>query len=69
MLQTVLETTKPYRPFGAPQAAHAGIIEKHLLPLRGGMWQNVDIAGSCGGIDLRCSFAHELPAEAARGAA
>lgn len=69
MLQTVLEATTPYRPFGAPQAAHADIVEKHLLPLRGGMWRNVDIAGSYGGIDLRCSFAHELPAEVARGAA
>lgn len=66
MLQTVLEAPKPNRPFRAPQPAHAGIVGKHLLPLRGRKWRNVDIVGSCGGIDLRCSFAHELPAETAR---
>jgi hypothetical protein len=68
MLQTVLEADRPDRPGAGPHAAHAAIGGKHLLKLRGGTWRNVDITGGCGGIALRASFAHELPATAVTGA-
>ncbi len=42
--------------------ARTSIIQKHLVPLRGGMWRNVEVLSSFGGVDMRCSFAHELPA-------
>lgn len=61
MLRTVLETTQPMRPFAAPLPTVTAITGKHLVPLRGGRWRNVEIGGGCGGVNLRASFAHELP--------
>jgi len=66
MLRTVLDATQPHRPCTAPLEAHASISKKHLLPLRGGTWRNVDIIGHCGGVNLRSSFAHELPTNTVR---
>ncbi|MFD7169269.1 AvrD family protein [Streptomyces violascens] len=65
MMQTIIEAPRTPRPIDGPLAARAAIVKKHLLPLRGGLWRSVDIAGHMSGIDLRCSFAHELPEEAA----
>lgn len=64
MLRTVLDATRPHRPCTEPLEARASISRKHLLPLRGGTWRNVDIVGDCGGVSLRASFAHELPKNA-----
>jgi hypothetical protein len=64
MLRTTLETDRPHRPYGDAVPARAAITGKHLLPLRGGTWRNVDVRGDCGGVSLRSSFAHELPADA-----
>lgn len=44
------------------------ITGKHLLPLRGGTWRNVEVAGEFAGVSLRCSLAHELPAAVAASA-
>ncbi|WP_419992829.1 AvrD family protein [Streptomyces boninensis] len=69
MMQTVLEaaavpTALPDRPEAAA-AARAALTGKRLLPLRGGTWRSVEIEGEFAGASLRCSFAHELPAQAA----
>lgn len=61
MVRTVLDAANPRRPYSETLAAHTEITAKHLLKLRGGMWRNVDLVGSLGGVGLRCSFAHELP--------
>jgi hypothetical protein len=66
MLRTVLDARQPHRPCTAPLEAHTSISGKHLLPLRGGRWRNVDIGGHCGDVSLRASFAHELPTDIAR---
>jgi hypothetical protein len=62
MLQTVLDAGEP-SPLDGPLPAFAAVTGKHLLPLRGSRWRNVDLTGGCGGIRLRSTFAHELPAE------
>jgi hypothetical protein len=64
MLKTVLEAGEPPRAYDKPLETSASITGKHLVPLRGGTWRNVDVSAACGGIRLRCSFAHELPASA-----
>ena len=65
MLRTVLDAKQPHRLHAAPLEAHTSISGKHLLPLRGRKWRNVDILGDCGGVNLRASFAHELPTNTA----
>ncbi len=62
MIQTVLEEVGP------PSAeetlsvdARSAIRSKHLLPLRGSVWRNLDLVGHCGGISMRSSLAHALP--------
>jgi hypothetical protein len=62
MLRTSLERS----------ATHAGpvwaeLTARRVLPVRGARWRNVDIAGGCAGVDLRASFAHELPSASATG--
>jgi Pseudomonas avirulence D protein (AvrD) len=61
MIKTRLDAERPRRPFGDSVPAQAAITARHLVPLRGGMWRNVDISAQCGGVTLRSSFAHELP--------
>ncbi len=61
MLKTVLEAASPHRPCSRPLETRAAITGKHLVPLRGHMWRNVEVQGACGGMTLRSSFAHELP--------
>ncbi|RZS44443.1 avirulence D protein (AvrD) [Herbihabitans rhizosphaerae] len=61
MLKTVLESSGPRRPWSGEIATEAAITRKQLLPLRGGVWRSVDIEAKCGGVELRSSFAHELP--------
>jgi acyl carrier protein len=66
MLNTELHAEETHRPYSsAPLRARTVIDGKHLLPLHGAIWRNLDISGELGGITLRCSFAHELPTEAA----
>ncbi|GGO88648.1 AvrD family protein [Wenjunlia tyrosinilytica] len=64
MMQTVMDAAEIRQPLTAPLEAHASISAKRLLPLRGATWRSVDIQGRLGGIEMRCSFAHELPAKA-----
>ena len=61
MVKTVLQATDLTRPWKQPAQAEVAITGKHLVQLRGGTWRNVDITAACGGVSLRCSFAHELP--------
>jgi hypothetical protein len=67
MMQTVLRfprTAQPLPSEGAPALrARTSITGKRLLPLRGATWRSVDLQGQLGGIDMRCTFAHELPAD------
>jgi hypothetical protein len=69
MMQTVLRfprTAQPLPADGAPALeARTAITGKRLLPLRGATWRSVDLQGHLGGIDMRCTFAHELPADTA----
>jgi len=65
MIKTRLDAERPRRPFGDSVPAQAQITAKPLVPLRGGMWRNVDISAHCGGVTLRSSFAHELPGQPA----
>ncbi|MCX4844623.1 AvrD family protein [Streptomyces sp. NBC_00893] len=67
MLRTVLDSSKAGQPPAEDTSLplHTRVTGKHLLPLRGGIWRNVEIAGAFGGISLRCSLAHELPPAAA----
>ena len=53
---------------GRPLPLSTRITGKHLLPLRGGTWRNVEVAGEFAGVSLRCSLAHELPAAVAASA-
>ncbi|GAA3760406.1 hypothetical protein GCM10022402_42880 [Salinactinospora qingdaonensis] len=64
MLNTVLEAQHPHRSTAPPLRAHTNVTNKHLLTLRGDTWRNVDLAGTLAGVELRCSFAHQLPASA-----
>ncbi|MGH8885717.1 MAG: AvrD family protein [Egibacteraceae bacterium] len=61
MIRTILEAENPRRPYSPPLVAHTAVTGKHLLRLRGGIWRNTDIVGGLGGVNLRCSLAHELP--------
>jgi hypothetical protein len=64
MLKTTLEAPAPDRPYDGPLGTTVAVTGKHLLPLRGATWRNVDVTGECAGISLRCSFAHQLPTTA-----
>lgn len=64
MLKTVLECARPQQPLAGAAQFRAAISEKHLVPLNGGLWRNVTIAGDGAGTTMRASFAHELPADA-----
>ncbi|AUG78957.1 hypothetical protein CFP65_4203 [Kitasatospora sp. MMS16-BH015] len=64
MMQTVLTAPELREPLPAaeePLAATAAITDKRLLPLRGGRWRSVGIQGRLAGVEMRCTFAHELP--------
>lgn len=62
MLNTDLRAEKAHRPYDTgPLLARTTIEDKHLLPLNGSTWRNVDVVGDFGEIHLRCSFAHALP--------
>lgn len=64
MLRTILTAASPHRSYtGGPLSTEAAITNSQLVPLRGGMWRNVEINAACGGVALRASFAHELPAD------
>jgi hypothetical protein len=67
MMQTVMQAPDLPQPLAVPVSeplqARTSITAKRLLPLRGGTWRSVDLHGTLGGIEMRCSFAHELPAE------
>ncbi|MFF4170128.1 AvrD family protein [Streptomyces sp. NPDC001744] len=69
MMQTVLTAADTVPPLptdpSEPGRATARLLSKRLLPLRGGIWRSVEIEAGLAGIGLRCSFAHELPPEAA----
>jgi Pseudomonas avirulence D protein (AvrD) len=65
MIKTRLDAERPQRPFGDSVPAQAQITARPLVPLRGGIWRNVDISAQCGGVTLRSSFAHELPGQPA----
>jgi hypothetical protein len=62
MVRTTLESDGPPRPYTGELPVQTAVTRKHLLPMRGGKWRNVDFTSSCGGITIRASFAHELPA-------
>lgn len=61
MLSTRLDAPDARQPYSSPLAARAAITAKHVLPLNGRAWRNCDIEGECGGVKLKCSFAHRLP--------
>jgi hypothetical protein len=63
MVRTSLESDAPHRPYTGGLSVRTAITRKHLLPMRGGTWRNVDFTSSCGGVTMRASFAHEIPAE------
>ncbi|MGW5197425.1 AvrD family protein [Streptomyces spiralis] len=69
MTQTVLTAPEEAREAefieGLPLTTRAGLTNKRLLPLRGGVWRNVELSGRLAGIGMRCTFAHELPARVA----
>jgi len=52
MLQTVLDAGEP-GPLDGPLPRSPAVTGKHLLPLRGSRWRNVDLTGGCGGVRLR----------------
>jgi Pseudomonas avirulence D protein (AvrD) len=68
MMQTVMEAPEAPEPVDAVLETNAAITASRLLPLRGGTWRSVDIQAELAGIAMRCSFAHELPAEKAAAA-
>jgi avirulence D protein (AvrD) len=47
-----------------PMRAALALTRTSLVPLDGAVWRTLDVAGAFGGIDVRSSIAHELPAEA-----
>lgn len=69
MIQTVLEDVVTPRVEASTQDAlsvdaQSAIRSKHLIPLRGSVWRNLDIIGHCGGITMQSSLAHALPRSA-----
>jgi hypothetical protein len=66
MMQSVVTAADSPRPLTSvrpePLAARTAIVGKRLLPLRGGTWRSVDLQCQLAGIEMRCAFAHELPA-------
>jgi hypothetical protein len=69
MLSTVLApASEPAPASGSAIAARAAIVTKRLLELGGRAWRDVDVEGDCGGVGLRCSFAHRLPQATGRDA-
>jgi hypothetical protein len=65
MIRTVLEAERPDRPCRNSLPASISVAGKHLVSLHGGTWRNTEFVGALGNVNLRCSFAHELPAGAA----
>jgi Pseudomonas avirulence D protein (AvrD) len=61
MLQTRMNLTSDEHYLTSDEQCSIHVRGKHLLPLRGAMWRNLDITGSYGGIDITCSIAHALP--------
>lgn len=61
MLQTTLTASEPHRSVDGPQDAAATLAASHLLTLNGQPWRNADVEAHVGDVNLRCSFAHELP--------
>lgn len=47
-----------------PVHAQSTIRSKHLLPLRGSIWRNLDIVGHCSGITIQSTLAHALSSPA-----
>lgn len=71
MMQTVLHGAETREPLPAPEVpleVRTSITDRRLLPLRGGTWRSVGIEGRLGGVEMRCTFAHELPEKAAAAA-
>ncbi|WP_051385836.1 AvrD family protein [Actinokineospora inagensis] len=66
MLNTTLSAARAARPWERRMPARTAIRGSHLLAVRGGTWRNVDIDGELGGVELRSSLAHELPADRGR---
>lgn len=64
MLRTRLDAPDAPQNYEGSMPARAEITAKYLLELDGHPWRNADIAGECGGVALRCSFAHRLPEQA-----
>ena len=61
MLQTHMNLTSAEHYPTLDEQCRIHVRSKHLLPLHGAMWRNLDIAGSYGGIEIVCSIAHALP--------
>jgi hypothetical protein len=64
MVKTVLRLAEPTGAVPQPLRVEASIGAKHLVPLRGGIWRDVDIDATCGAVSMTASFAHELPVAA-----
>ncbi|MEV4344561.1 AvrD family protein [Actinoplanes sp. NPDC049596] len=65
MMRTVLTAPvdPPPLPVGPGQAqpAEAALTGRRVLDMRGGRWRSVDVRANYAGVEVRCSFAHELP--------
>ncbi|MEV0092292.1 AvrD family protein [Streptomyces sp. NPDC050738] len=66
MMQTVLEAPEDPQPLAVPVSGAletaTTLTAARKLPLRGGIWRTVELHSRMAGIEMRCSFAHELPA-------
>lgn len=62
MRRTVLEAASPVRPVGEPTLVETVLDDAQVVESRGATWRSADIVSDCGGIRLRCSVTHRLPA-------
>lgn len=62
MRSTVLRSAPVPVPLDGPMPARFSCPGRRLLTLGGETWRNVDVAGDIGGVSLRSSVAHRLPA-------
>ncbi len=62
MRRTVLEVNAPQRPLGQHELVGAILDDAMVVESRGSTWRSADIVAESGGVRVRCSVTHKIPA-------